>query len=125
MKITKTAALDALRNTFVPIYLDDGTDEGIEVKGTLSFYHLKELEKAKPELAERYFKLTTGNNKGLSDLDVVSLIYVAYVCANLTDPDLLDEDTFTILLGYDREQVRRISDRLLLAKKKKRFEKPS
>ena len=108
----KSTAMNLLKNTYVPYTLIDGTT----IQLTLAFYLLKLLEGKNPDLAERYYKMTS--KKDMRDTDIVTIMYTAYCCANLDNPELLDEETFMILLGSDRLSMRGLVNRLMGAKKK-------
>ena len=108
----KSTAMNLLKNTYVPYVLIDGT----EVQLTLAFYLLKLLEGKKPDLADRYYKLSS--KKEMRDLDMVTILYTAYCCANLDKEEMLDEETFMILLGCDRLSMRSLMNQLMGAKKK-------
>lgn len=108
----KSTAMNLLKNTYVPYTLIDGTT----VQLTLAFYLLKLLEGKNPDLTERYYK--TASKKEPRDSDIVTLLYTAYCCANLDNPEMYDEETFCILLGSDRLSLRGLMNRLMGAKKK-------
>lgn len=108
----KSVAMSLLKNTFVEYELIDGS----KVNLTLAFYLLKLLEGKKPDLTARYYKMQS--KKEMNDLDMVTILYTAYCCANMDDPDMLDEETFMIMMGSDRLTMRGLMNRLLGAKKK-------
>lgn len=111
--MNKDAALALLKkNTYVKYTLIDDT----EVDMTLAFYLLKRLEGINPSVTERYYKLT--NSKAMKDTDVVTILYTAYCCANMDDPEMMDEETFAIMMGSDRMQMQGIMQKLLGSKKK-------
>jgi hypothetical protein len=112
--ITKEQALGFLQNTFIDFTLINGET----VKLTLAFALLKELESRNPDLASRYFKVTSKDQKAMTEMDVLTIVYAAYVCANLSNPEMLDEEVFTILLGHDRFAIRGVMNRLTSGKKK-------
>lgn len=94
--MNKEQALNVLRNTFIDLELVGG----IKVKLTLSFYLLKKLEEKKPELTEAYYALQRKKQSEMRDHHFITLLYVAYACANMDDPEMMDEDTFAILLPF-------------------------
>ncbi len=108
----KSTAMNLLKNTYVPYTLIDGS----EVQLTLAFYLLKLLEGKKPDLTARYYKLQS--KKEMNDIDMVTIIYTAYCCANLDNAEMMDEDTFMIMMGADRLSMRSLMNRLMGAKKK-------
>ena len=117
----KATAMNLLKNTFVEHTLLDGTT----VKMTLAFAVLKMLESKNPELADRYYKVTMKNERDMREMDMITIVYTAYVCANIDNPDVLDEETFMILLGSDRFALRDTVQRMLGAKKNQTFAKHS
>lgn len=109
----KSTAMNLLKNTFVDYTLiDDST-----VKLTLAFALLKMLEKKNPDLVNRYFKITAKKQHEATEFDMVVMLYTAYACANLDNPEMLDEETFMILMGSDRLSLRRVFNQLMGAKK--------
>lgn len=108
----KSTAMNLLKNTYVSYDLIDGS----KVELTLAFYLLKVLEGKNPNLTARYYKLQT--KKEMNDLDMVTIIYTAYCCANLDNPEMMDEETFMIMMGCDRLSMRSLMNRLMGAKKK-------
>lgn len=110
----KSTAMNLLKNTFVKYTLIDGSTVDL----TLAFALLKALEGAKPDLAERYYKITSKSEKEWKEHDIVTILYTAYSCANLDNPEALDEEVFEILMGSDRFSLRGLFNRLMGAKKK-------
>ena len=110
----KSTAMNLLKNTFVKLEMLGG----IEVNLTLAFYLLKQLESKNALLAERYYKTTQKKQTELRDTDIITILYTAYSCANMDDPNMMDEDTFTIMLGSDRETLGGLMNQLIGAKKK-------
>lgn len=108
----KSTAMNLLKNTYVPYVLIDGT----EVKLTLAFYLLKLLEGKNPDLVDRYYKLSS--KKDMRDLDMITVLYTAYCCANIDNDDMMDEETFMILVGSDRLSMKGLMNQLMGAKKK-------
>ena len=121
MKIDKATAMGFLKNTFVKYNLINGD----EVKLTLAFALLKELEKRHPDLATRYFKIQGKKDAEIREYDMVTILYTAYVCANFDDPDMMPEEIFAILLGSDRFSLRGVFNQLMGAKKNPAFVKHS
>ena len=110
----KSTAMNLLKNTFVKYTLIDGTTVNL----TLAFALLKALEGTNSELAERYDKITAKNEKDWCEYDIVTILYTAYCCANLDDPEMLNEEVFCILMGSDRFSLRGLFNQLMGAKKK-------
>ena len=117
----KATAMNFLKNTFVDYTLINGET----VKLTMAFALLKELENRNPELVTRYYKLAAKKESDFRDLDMVTILYTAYMCANLDNPEAYNEEVFTILLGSDRMSMRYLSNQLMGAKKKQDFAKHS
>ena len=110
----KSTAMNLLKNTFIDYEMLDGRT----VKLTLAFYLLKQLEGKNAILAERYYKTTQKKQNEMRDTDMVTILYTAYCCANMDDPEMIDEETFTILMGADRMSLNGLMNRLIGAKKK-------
>jgi len=117
----KATAMNFLKNTFIDYTLINGET----VKLTMAFALLKELENRKPELVSKYYKLSAKKDSEFRDLDMVTILYTAYMCANLDNPEAYDEEVFTILLGSDRMSMRYLANQLMGAKKKPDFGKRS
>lgn len=113
----KSTAMNLLKNTFIDYELIDGNT----VKLTLAFYLLKQLEGKNPKIVERYYKAIQKKQSEATDFDAVSVIYTAYCCANIDDPEMMDEETFTIMMGADRVSLGGLMNDLVGAKKKQVF----
>lgn len=111
--MNKEQALNVLRNTFIDLEMMGGET----VKLTLSFYLLKKLEEKNPDLTEAYYALQRKKQTDLRDHHLITLLYTAYACANLNDPEMMDEETFAILLPNDREMIGDVARRLMGGKK--------
>ena len=110
----KSTAMNLLKNTFVDYELIDGST----VKLTLAFALLKMLEDKDSALANRYYKVTAKKESEMRELDIVTMLYTAYSCACIADgAESMDEDMFMILIGSDRQSLRRIFNQLMGAKK--------
>ncbi len=111
--MNKEQALNVLKNTFVDFeMLGD-----ITVKLTFSFYLLKRLESKYPELAERYFDIQRKKKEEATNEDTITAFYTAYVCANMDDPDLMDEEAFFILFPSDIKYITQVAGKLMGGKK--------
>lgn len=87
------------KNTYTLIELDNGES----VKLSLAYYLLYQLKPKNKDLYDRYNKIMT---KGpTEELDMVVVLYAAYVCANIESQSLYTEIEFMMLLGDDREKV--------------------
>lgn len=99
--------MDKKMNTTIDFAFCDGTS----AKLTLTFYALYQLKAKNRELYTRYNQ-TMGRmgSKGYEydELDSLTILYAAYVCANMKDADgLMDEETFLMKCGADRIAVAR------------------
>ena len=91
-----------MMNTTYDFTLCDGTT----VKLTLNFYFLYQLRNNHKDLYERYNTIMQKTNKNNFDiLDMVTICYVGYVCANLTAENLISEEDFYMLCGNDMAAV--------------------
>lgn len=90
--------------------------DGTTAKMTLTFYALYQLKAKNKSLYERYNKIMT---KGPTDeLEMVTVLYAAYVCANMNDDaQLMSEEEFMIACGFDRLAISDAIKALTQAKK--------
>jgi hypothetical protein len=81
-------------------------EDGTTAEMTLTFYALYQLKSRDKGLYERYNKAmnTIGTGKG-DELDSLTLLYVAYVCANFKAENLMTEEEFIIKCGCDRAAI--------------------
>lgn len=80
--------------------------DGSKVTMTLTFYKLYQLKSKNQVLYNKYNRIMTAMSKETGDeLDTISLLYVAYVCANMDSEDLLTEEEFIEKCGFDRIAV--------------------
>ena len=87
-------------NTTIDFEFYDGTS----VKMTLFFYALHQLKSKNRALYDRYNKVMTNQAKGIYDeLDMITLLYTAYMCTNPEEP--MNEEEFIYKCGCDREAV--------------------
>ncbi len=102
------------KNTYSEITLKNG--ETVHV--TLSYYRLYQLKNKKPEAYNKYFEIT---EKDITDdFDVISIIYTAYLCANIDDlDDMPDEEEFIKLVRFDRRDLLRVFREISVEKKNK------
>jgi hypothetical protein len=93
---------------------DDST-----VKLTLNFYYLYQLRSNHRELYERYNKIMQNTNKNSLDiLDMVTICYVGYMCANQNAENVLTEEEFYMLCGNDLNAVGKAVNHLINPKKR-------
>ncbi len=91
--------------------------DGSTVKMTLTFYALYQLKSKDRALYDKYNKAlnAVGTGKG-DELDSITLLYVAYVCANLNEAELMTEEEFIMMCGSDRQAVGNAARALTTAK---------
>ncbi|MGN1156178.1 MAG: hypothetical protein ACI4TK_08380 [Agathobacter sp.] len=101
------------KNTYSTLMMKDGK----EIKVTLSFYRLYQMRTKWPEQYEKYFKIT--ENDVEDDFDVITMIYIAYLCANIEKEakDLMSYEEFIINLRFDREDLYRCFKEISVEKK--------
>jgi len=103
-------------NTTYDFPLEDGTT----VKLTLNFYYLYQLRSKYGELYKRYNTIMQTTNKNDIDiLDMVTICYVGYVCANQNEETILTEDEFYLLCGSDMNVIGKAVNHLINQKKTK------
>jgi len=89
-------------NTTYDFEFSDGTS----AKMTLTFYALYQLKSRDKALYDRYNKVMNILATGKSDeLDTLAMLYVAYVCANYKDENIMNEEEFIIKCGFDRKAI--------------------
>lgn len=93
--------------------------DGSTCKMTLQFYALYQLKSKNKGLYERYNKIINAQAKGEADeLEMITLLYVAYICALSGDETPMSEEDFMILCGSDRMAVGRAVEALVKPKKR-------
>lgn len=94
--------------------------DGSSVKLTLAFYYLYQLRNKHRELYDRYNKIMQSTNKNEFDiLDMVTICYVGYMCANMNAETVLSEEEFYMLCGSDMTEVSKAMNHLMNPKKQK------
>lgn len=92
--------------------------DGSTVKLTLNFYYLYQLRSNHKGLYERYNTIMQNTNKNNLDiLDMVTICYVGYVCANQNEENVLSEEEFYMLCGNDLNEVGNAVNHLINPKK--------
>lgn len=87
-------------NTTITFKFCDGTTAEM----TLTFYMLYQLKNKNKGLYKRYCQIMSNSSKGTYDeLDMIVILYVAYLCANPANP--MSEKEFIIKCGSDRKAV--------------------
>lgn len=104
------------KNTYVDIELETGET----VKATLAYIHLLHLKNHNKEIYDRYNRIMT---KGPQDeLEIVSVIYTAYLCAMIANDDIeeaMTEEEFMSVMSPDREYAGQLLSQLYTPKKAK------
>lgn len=91
--------------------------DGSTCEMTLAFIRLKMLASKNKTLYDRCQKVMA--NGGKDEFDTLTVLYSAYVCANLDKDDLMTEEEFIELCGCDREAVMDALTALTQPKKQK------
>ena len=78
--------------------------DGTKTELTLTFYKLYQLKAKDKAMYDRYMKIMS--KKETEELEMIELLYIAYVCSHLNDENpLITEEEFMILCGSDRRAV--------------------
>lgn len=103
------------KNTYVEFELKNGK----KVNMTLQFYRLYQLKNSKQRKSD-YDRYNEINVKGAKEeLDLVDMLYVAYLCANVENlDDCMDKREFLMNFPDNRKYVTDIYDSLAYPKKK-------
>lgn len=100
-----------LKNTCIDFKFEDGDS----VKMTLAFYALYQLKTKNKSVYDKYNQvMTKGANE---ELDMIIVLYAAYLCANLNEPTILSEEEFMIKCGSDRIAIKNAMEILIKPKK--------
>lgn len=86
---------------------------------TLAFYKLYLLKGKRKPLYDRYTEIMGRMDKHFDELDAITLLYVAYVCANMESEEIMSEEDFMIKCGSDRTAVSEAVRALAQPKKQK------
>ena len=77
--------------------------DGTTTKLTLAFYLLYQLKAKNRALYDKYNKIMTGGLK--DEFDMIAVLYTAYVCANMSEAELMTEEEFMMKCGSDHVGV--------------------
>ncbi len=92
--------------------------DGATCELSLAFIQLKRLSSKSPNLYKRYQAvMNKGNNA--DELDMLTVLYAAYICANFDKENLLTEDEFIEKCGTDRFAIRDAMEAMTNPKKRK------
>lgn len=101
-------------NTTIDFEFCDGTS----AKMTLTFYALYKLKGKNTVLYNRYNRCLNAVQKDTADeLDTITILYTAYICANMDEENLLTEEEFIMKCGSDRVAVSKAARALTQPKK--------
>lgn len=91
--------------------------DGSTCEMTLAFIRLKMLSSKNKALYERCQKVMA--NGGKDEFDTLTVLYSAYVCANMDGENLMSEDEFIEKCGCDRQALMDALQALTNPKKQK------
>lgn len=97
--------------------------DGTKCEMTLAFILLKTLASKRKALYDRCQKVMVNGAK--DEFDNLTVLYAAYVCANMDSENLYTEDEFIEKCGCDREAVGNALTALMQPKKQKASESRS
>lgn len=101
-----------VKNTCIDFKFEDGDS----VKMTLAFYALYQLKAKNKQIYDKYNEVMTKGAK--EELDLVIVLYAAYLCANLNEVEgLLTFEEFLQKCGSDRYSIKEASEKLIKPKK--------
>lgn len=97
--------------------------DGSTVKCTLAMWRLKQLASKNKKLYDTAMKVL---GKGTEDVfESITVIYAAYVCANMGSEELMSEDEFIMACGSDYAGISATVSALMNPKKRKVSAEPS
>ena len=91
--------------------------DGDKVNMTLTFYKMYQLRATNKKLYDKYCKLT-GNMREYDEIDIICILYIAYLCALEEGVTPLTEEEFIIKCGSDRNAIMSAYKELTQPKKK-------
>ncbi len=87
------------KSTYVELEMENGT-----VQLTLNFYRLNQLKTKHKDEYKRYFELQSRGVR--TDLDVVEMLHIAYLCANMESmPDVMSFEEFLQNMKNGRARI--------------------
>lgn len=93
--------------------------DGSTVKLTLAFYYLYQLRSQHRELYERYNKIMQNTKGNFDILDMATVCYVGYMCANMNAENVMTEEEFYMACGSNMTEVSKAMGWLINPKKQK------
>lgn len=107
--------MDKKLNTTYEFEFYDGTTTTL----TLTFYALYQLKNKNKSLYERYLRTVNSMNKeSVDELEMITMLYTAYICSHLNDEEIMTEEEFMIKCGFDRVAIGKAVQALTQAKKR-------
>lgn len=100
-------------------YYDFPLADGTTAKMSLSFYSVYQLKNFNKDLYRRYndvFMKQNDKKYQYDELDNITILYAAYVSANLKDENMMSEEEFIMMCGSDREEVAKAIQALIKPK---------
>ena len=91
--------------------------DGTACRMTLAFIRLKKLSSENKSLYERCQKVLAHGAK--DEFDTLSVLYAAYVCANMGGDEIMTEDEFIEKCGSDRQAIMTALECMISPKKQK------
>ena len=79
--------------------------DGEKTELTLAFYKLYQLKSSQYKAYYEAYNQITTKKRMAEELDLVKILYVAYLCAHLKDAEIMPEETFMEKCGCDREAL--------------------
>lgn len=93
-------------------------EDGSKAKMTLAFFAIYQLKSKNNSLYNRYNQAMNNLSKNNADeLNTMTVLYTAYVCANMDEKNLMSEEEFLIKCGSDRIAVGKAARALTQPKK--------
>jgi len=106
--------MDKNLNTNYEFHFYDGTSTDL----TLTFYALYKLKAKNKAMYDRYNRIMAAQSRNSYDeLEMISILYTAYICAHLDDEEIMTEEEFIIKCGFDRVAMGHAVKALTQAKK--------
>lgn len=97
--------------------------DGEKCEMSLAFILLKRLAGVNKNLYKRAQPILSNGTK--DEFEVLTLLYTAYVCANMDEENLMSEDDFIVKCGSDRQAIFTAVENLMGPKKQTASGKPS
>ena len=102
-----------MKNTFLDLELEDGS----KVQLTLNFSRLLQLKNKNKTIYDKYNKILCNGAKDAIE-DTLTVIYVAYLCANIDQEEVLSFNRFAEIIPQNFGEMNNICQELITPKKK-------